>query len=165
LGRLGAVFGELDGRERGRGSPAAAGGVGRARERVKLCELRRGACAGHWRGSKKGAGCVGGRRGREIRRRARVRTRRSTASADVAELTGQAHGAEREKGTRGGNGSALANRARGIERGSAWVKKTGVDRLAPLSSEREREGARERGTAADRRGPPVRRRGHAPGWA
>jgi hypothetical protein len=39
-GRLGAVSGELDGRERGRGSPAAAGGVGRARERVKLHEMR-----------------------------------------------------------------------------------------------------------------------------
>jgi hypothetical protein len=38
-------------------------------------------CAGHWRVSKKGAGRVGGRRGREIRRRARVPTRRSTASA------------------------------------------------------------------------------------
>jgi hypothetical protein len=45
-GRLGAVFGELDGRERGRGSPAAAGGVGRARERVKPSEMRRGVCVG-----------------------------------------------------------------------------------------------------------------------
>jgi hypothetical protein len=39
-GRLGAVSGELDGRERGHGSPAAAGGVGRARERAKLREMR-----------------------------------------------------------------------------------------------------------------------------
>jgi hypothetical protein len=39
-GRLGAVSGELDGRERGCGSPAAAGGVGRARERVQLSEMR-----------------------------------------------------------------------------------------------------------------------------
>jgi hypothetical protein len=38
--RLGADSGELDGRERGRGSPTAAGGVGRARERVKLREMR-----------------------------------------------------------------------------------------------------------------------------
>jgi hypothetical protein len=67
LVRLGAVSGELDGRERGRGSPAAAGGVSRARERVKLSEMRRGVCAGHWRGSKKGSGRVGGRHGREIR--------------------------------------------------------------------------------------------------
>jgi hypothetical protein len=75
------VSGDLDGRERGRGSPAAAGGVGRARERVKLCEMRRGASVGHLRGSKKGAGRVGGRHGRETRRRARVRTRRSTTRA------------------------------------------------------------------------------------
>jgi hypothetical protein len=39
-GRLGAVSGELDGQERGRGSPAAAGGMGRARERAKLHEMR-----------------------------------------------------------------------------------------------------------------------------
>jgi hypothetical protein len=39
-GRLGAVSSELDGRERGRGSPAAAGDVGRARERVKPSEMR-----------------------------------------------------------------------------------------------------------------------------
>jgi hypothetical protein len=38
--RLGAVFGELDGREHGRGSPTVAGGVGRARERAKLREMR-----------------------------------------------------------------------------------------------------------------------------
>jgi hypothetical protein len=67
------VSGELDGRERG--SLAASGDEGRARESMKLSEMRRGVCVGHRRGSKKGAGCVGGRRGREIRRRARVRTR------------------------------------------------------------------------------------------
>jgi hypothetical protein len=54
-GRLGAVTDELDGRERGRGSPAAASGVGRARERVKPSEMRQGVCAGHWRSSKKGS--------------------------------------------------------------------------------------------------------------
>jgi hypothetical protein len=64
------VSSELDGWERGCGSLAASGGEGIARERVKLCEMRRGASAGHWRGSKKGAGHVGGRRGRETRRRA-----------------------------------------------------------------------------------------------
>jgi hypothetical protein len=74
--------------------------------------MRRGASARHWRGSKIGVGRVGGRRGRETRRRARVRTRRSTMSAKKTELTRQAHDAEREKRTRGGNGSALANRAR-----------------------------------------------------
>jgi hypothetical protein len=49
--------------------------------------------------------------------------RRSTASAEGAELTGQAHSAERE------------------ER-DMRVKETCADRLAPLGSEREREGAR-----------------------
>jgi hypothetical protein len=78
--------------------------------------MRRGASAGHWRCSKKGAGRVGVRRGREIWRRARVRTRRSTASAEGTELTRQAHGVEIEKGTREGNGSALANRARETDR-------------------------------------------------
>jgi hypothetical protein len=39
-GRLGPVSDELDGRGHGRGSPAVAGGEGRARERVKLCEMR-----------------------------------------------------------------------------------------------------------------------------
>jgi hypothetical protein len=34
------------------------------------------------------------------------------AGARKADLTRRAHGAEREKGTRGSNGSALANRAR-----------------------------------------------------
>jgi hypothetical protein len=68
---------------------------------VKLSEMRRGVCAGHGRGSKKGVGRVGGRRGRETRRHARVRTRRSTAGAGKAELTGHAHDAEREKGYTG----------------------------------------------------------------
>jgi hypothetical protein len=110
--------------------------------------MRRGASTGHWRGSKKGAGLVGGRRGQEIRRRAQVRTRRSTVGARRADLTGQAHGTEREKGTRG-----WRNRRR-------QVGPTG---------QRAREGRRAGGrAAADRRGPHVRRRGRAgawPGWA
>jgi hypothetical protein len=61
------VSSELDGRERGLESPTASGGEGRARERARVCEMRRGAGAGHWRGSKMGVGRVGGRRGREIR--------------------------------------------------------------------------------------------------
>jgi hypothetical protein len=104
-------------------------------------------CAGHWRGSKKGAGRVGGRRGREIRRCARVCTRRSTAGAGKADLTRQAHDADREKGTRGDNGSALANRARETERESERAKETGADKFTPLSSER----ARERGRSGLRR--------------
>jgi hypothetical protein len=82
-------------------------------------------CAGHWRGSKKGAGRVGGRHGREIRRRARVRTRRSTASAEGAELTGQAHDAEREERGARGNDSATGDpgpRDRKRERESARKK-------------------------------------------
>jgi hypothetical protein len=87
---------------------------------------------------------VGGCRGREIRRCAQVRTRRSTASAEGAELIGQAHGTEREERGARGNGSATGDPGpRDRERGSVWAKKTGADRLAPLGSEREREGARE----------------------
>jgi hypothetical protein len=41
-------------------------GVGKARERAELREMRWGTSAGHWRGSNKGDGRVGGRRGREI---------------------------------------------------------------------------------------------------
>jgi hypothetical protein len=45
-------------------STAASSGEGRARERAMLCEMRRGSECGHWRGSKRGDGRVGGRRGR-----------------------------------------------------------------------------------------------------
>jgi hypothetical protein len=66
-----------------------------------LCEMRLGSECGHWRGSKKGARRVDGRRGREIRRHARVRTRWSTVSEGRAELIGRVHGAEREEGRAG----------------------------------------------------------------
>jgi hypothetical protein len=69
-------------------------------------EMRRGASAGHWQGSKKGAGRVGGHRRQEIRRQARVHTRRSTARAGGADLTKQVLGAEREERGARGNGSA-----------------------------------------------------------
>jgi hypothetical protein len=52
---------------------------------------------------------VGGRRGREIRRRARVCTRWSTAGARKADLTGLAHGAKREKRDARGNGSTTGD--------------------------------------------------------
>jgi hypothetical protein len=144
LGRSSTVSSELDGRERGRGSPADAGGVGRARERAELREMRQGG-AGHWWGSKKGAGHVGGCRGQEIRRRARVCTRRSTVGTGRAELTGRVHGAEREKGTHGAMAQQLANRAREAEREEGRAgEETGTDRSAPLSSERERGRARGR---------------------
>jgi hypothetical protein len=58
-------------------------------------------CTGHWRGSKKGARHVGRRRGREIRRRARVRTCRSTASAEGAELKVGSTAQREEKGRAG----------------------------------------------------------------
>jgi hypothetical protein len=122
------VSSEQDGRERERGVSVVAGGVGRARERAMLCEMRRGSECGHWRGSKKGVGRVGGCRGREIRRRAQVHTCRSTASAEGAELTGQAHDGERErKGARGAMARRLVIRACETERERA----RGGEKLAP----------------------------------
>jgi hypothetical protein len=74
-----------------------------------------------------------------------VRTRRSTARAGGG-LTGQAHGLEREKGTRGATTQQLANRARETEKEEGRAgEETGADRLAPLGSERERGRARGRG--------------------
>jgi hypothetical protein len=109
---------------------------------------------------------VGGRRGRETQRRARVRTRRSTARPGVGDLTGQAHSIEKEKGTRGVMAQRLANRARETEREEGRAgEETGADRSAPLGSERERETARERGLPLTGG---VRLSGSAgvrPGWA
>jgi hypothetical protein len=60
-----------------------------------------------------------------------------------AELTRQAHGAEREKGARGATARWLANRARKTEReGERVGEVTGADRLGPLGSERARESER-----------------------
>jgi hypothetical protein len=102
-------------------------------------------CVGHWRGSKTGVGRMGGRRGQEIRRRARVRTRQSTVSAEGAELTGRVHGAERgERGVRGDGSATGGQGSRDRERGSVWGRK-----LAPIGrphwavSERGRARARE----------------------
>jgi hypothetical protein len=79
---------------------------------------------------------VGGRRGREIWRRARVCTRRSMVSAEGAELTGRVHGTEREeRGVRGNGSAAVDPGPRDRERGSERAKETGADRLAPLGSE------------------------------
>jgi hypothetical protein len=80
-------------------------------------------------------------------------------SAEGAELTGRVHGAERGERIAQGNGSATGGPGpQDTERGSVRVKKTGTDKLAPASSEREREGARE-GELPLIGGPPVRRRG------
>jgi hypothetical protein len=102
--------------------------VGRARERVKLSEMRQGVCAGHWRGSKKGAG-----------RASWPRNLATCASAHApvhgkregAELTGQAHGGEREERGMRGNDSATGwphwaasegGRARAREHGrTGWL--------------------------------------------
>jgi hypothetical protein len=63
----------------------------------------------------------------------------STASAEGAKLTGKAHGAERGERGMWGNDSATGDPGlRDRERGSARVKKTGIDGSAPLGSERER---------------------------
>jgi hypothetical protein len=65
---------------------------------------------------------------------------------------------------------ALTKRAREaeIERGRACEQATGADNSAPLGRGRETESARGKETAADRRSPPVRRRGRTragPCWA
>jgi hypothetical protein len=105
---------------------------------------------------------MGRRRVREIRRRARVRTRRSTASAEGVELTGQAHGAERDKGTHGATARRRAIRAHETERERECVGEENWHRQVGPTGHRAREGGRAReGTAADRRGPPVRRSGRA----
>jgi hypothetical protein len=88
---------------------------------------------------------VGGRRGLETRRRARVRTRRSTTRAGKADLTRQVHDAEREKETRGGNGSALANRARETKRERANRRRKLVPTGWPHWAASERGRARGRG--------------------
>jgi hypothetical protein len=102
-------------------------------------------CAGHRRGYKNIVGRVGERRGRETRRRARVRTRWSTAGARKAELTRQVHNAERVKGTRGGNGSALVNRAHETKREGARGRRkpASTDRPHWVVSERKRARARD----------------------
>jgi hypothetical protein len=126
--------------------------------------MRRGSECRHLRGSKKGAGRVGGRRGREIRRRARVCTRWSTASAGRAELIGRVHGAEREREKRDarGNDSAPGEPGpRGRKRGGTHAAKQLAPIGRPQRAEREKEREKEREgekAVADRRGPPVRRR-------
>jgi hypothetical protein len=143
-GRLGSVSGEMDGRERERGSPAASGGEGRARERARVCEIRRGVCAEHWWGSKKGSWARG--------RASWPRNPVMCASAHALVHGGREEGGSNKAGPRcrERKGDARGQRLgtsepgpRDRERGCARVKKTGTDRLAPLGSEREKESARE----------------------
>jgi hypothetical protein len=88
---------------------------------------------------------VGGRPGREIRRRVPVRTRRSMTGAGRADLIGRVHDRERGKGR---SGQRLSNwgtgPARQRERRSARVKKL-VPTSRPHWAASAREG-RERGT-------------------
>jgi hypothetical protein len=111
---------------------------------------------------------VGMRCGREIRRRARVRTRRSTTSAEGAELTGQAHGAEREERGARGNDSATGDPGP-RDRERECTGEGNLRRQIGPTGQRARVGGRARGrTATNRRGPPVRQRGRTgarPGWA
>jgi hypothetical protein len=91
-------------------------------------------------GLKKELGRVGGRHGRGFWRSARVRARWSTAGAERAELTGEAHGAEREDGHAGASVQRLAQQAHKAEREEGRAgEETGTDSLAPLDSERDRE--------------------------
>jgi hypothetical protein len=112
-------------------------------------------------------GHVGGRRGREFRRRARVRTRRSTAMAGRAKLTERVHGAEREKRGRAGNGSAPGSAGpRDRERrGGRAGEATSADRLAPVGRGRERESAWERKQSLTGGASLSSGAGARPGWA
>jgi hypothetical protein len=120
--------------------------------------MRRGASAGHWRGSKKGVRACG--------RASWPRNPATCASAHAP-----VHGEREEGGTdktgprrrerkedARGNGSALANRAhetdthRERERESERAKETGADGSAPLGSERAKGGHARGRTAADWRG-------------
>jgi hypothetical protein len=94
-------------------------------------------CTGHRRGYKKRVGRVGGCRGRETQRRARVRMCRSTATRGE----GRAYRAgpwRRERGQgRAGNGTTTGNpgpedRERRRARGQ---RKTGADRSALVGRE------------------------------
>jgi hypothetical protein len=87
--------------------------------------MRWGSECRRWRGSKRELGRVGERRGREFRRRARVRTCRSTARV---ELIGRVHDAEREKRGARATDQRLAERARETEREEGGAR---AKQLAP----------------------------------
>jgi hypothetical protein len=116
--------------------------------------------------AQKGARAWAERWGRRSWRRARVRARWSTVGTGRVELTGEAHGAERETGGAWGNGSAPGRAGpRGREGRGGVGEETCTDNSAPLARAREREESVGQ-SAADRR-PPVRggRRAGARGWA
>jgi hypothetical protein len=151
--RLGVVSGELGGRERECGSPAAAGGVGRTRERAMLSEMRWGRAwgtsgalrreLGAWAASWPRNPAVHGERGGGGTDRAGPRRR------------------ERREGRSGQRlGDWQSGPARQRETWSARVKKLAPTGWPHWQRGRERGRARAK-AAADRRGPPVRRRGRA----
>jgi hypothetical protein len=157
------VSGVLDGRRSGRESPAASGGVGRARERVELCEMRRGSECGHWRYSKRELGARGWASW------PRIPAMCASAHAPVHGGGGEG-GTEREgprrrerekRGARGNDSVPGRTGPRDRERrGTRAGEATGTNRSAPAGRGRERERAGEK-DAADRWIPPARRHGRA----
>jgi hypothetical protein len=137
--------------------------VGGARAGARLREMRRGEC-GRGRGSKRSwsawAGVIDENSGD-------VRADWSTAGVGRAELTGEAHGTEREDGRAGATTQRLAKRVRKAEREEGrGGEETSADSLATWQPEREESVGQ---SGADGRGPPVRggRRAGAGarGWA
>jgi hypothetical protein len=116
----------------------------RARERVQLSEMRRGVCVGHWRALRRELGAWAASWPRNpvtcASAHAPVHNERGGGGTDKVGPRRR----ERRKGCAGQRlGGWQSGPARQRERGSARAKETGVDRSAPLGSEREREGARE----------------------
>jgi hypothetical protein len=95
--------------------------MGRARERVKSIEMRRGVCVGHWRGSKKGSWACG--------RASWPRNPTTCVSAHAA-----IHGESGEGGT-----DKADPRCR-ERKGDARGQRLGTGELGPRDRERERTG-------------------------
>jgi hypothetical protein len=150
----------------------SSGGVGRARERAELCEMRRGSERGLWRGSKRELGARGwaswprilatcasvhapvhgeGREDGTDREGPRRRERKEGTRATAHRLAARAHETEREEG-----------RARAKQ-----LVPTGW----PQRAEGERERERERESVRERKQPLTGRAslsggvGARPGWA
>jgi hypothetical protein len=151
--------------ERGSGSPAA-GGVGRARERVKSSEVSRGVCAGHWRGSKKESWARG--RASWPRNPATCVSAQSPVHGKSGEGGIDKAGPRRKERKWDAWGQRLGTGEPGPqdrERESKRAKETGADRSAPLGSEREREGAHEGELPLTGGVCPSGGAGARPGWA
>jgi hypothetical protein len=157
-GSLGVASGELDDRH-------GRHGMGRAQERVSLWEMGRGASADVGR-AQKGAGDVGGRRGRGfwrtcVRARALIHGGRGEGGAD----RGVPRRNERESGHAGATTRCLAKRAREAEREEGHTSEGNLHRQPGPTRQGEGESERAgKGTTADRWRPPVRRRERAGAW-